>query len=188
MIDPEVAELLCPNDHPYGGKRAPFDMGYYETFNLPHVRLVDARKTPIVRITGRGIATTAQEYECDVIVLATGFDIGAGALERIGVLGRGNRKLIDHWAHGQRAYLGMATHGFPNLFHINGPQGPSIITNNLRAIEDNVEFVGGLIAYMEPTITPRPRLLGGRRPVWRAGAGGRRQDTDSDGPQLVHGR
>jgi cation diffusion facilitator CzcD-associated flavoprotein CzcO/acetyl esterase/lipase len=148
VADPEIAELLCPNDHPYGGKRATFDMGYYETFNLPHVRLVDARKTPIVRITERGIATTALEYECDMIVLATGFDIGAGALERIGVLGRGNRKLTDHWAHGQRAYLGMATHGFPNLFHINGPQGPSIIINNLRAIEDNVEFVGSLIAYM----------------------------------------
>jgi cation diffusion facilitator CzcD-associated flavoprotein CzcO/acetyl esterase/lipase len=149
VIDPEVAELLCPNDHPYGGKRAPFDMGYYETFNLPHVRLVDAKATPIVRITERGITTTAKEYECDVIVLATGFDIGAGALERMGVLGRGGGKLADHWAHGQRAYLGMATHGFPNLFHINGPQGPSIIINNLRAIEDNVEFVGDLIAYMD---------------------------------------
>ena len=149
VIDPEVAELLCPTDHPYGGKRPPFEIGYYETFNLPHVKLVDARTTPIVRITERGIATTAMEYEFDVIVLATGFDIGAGALARMGVLGRGGRKLTDHWANGQRAYLGMATHGFPNLFHITGPQSVQAVYNNPLAAEDNVDFVAGLIAYMD---------------------------------------
>lgn len=148
VTDPEVAELLCPNDHPYGSKRAPLEIGYYEAFNLPHVRLVDAKATPIVRITERGIATTAEEYEFDVIVLAIGFDIGAGALVRMGVLGRGDRRLTEHWAHGQRAYLGMATHGFPNLFHITGPQGPQAVYNNPLAAEDNVDFVGALIAYM----------------------------------------
>jgi acetyl esterase/lipase len=82
-------------------------------------------------------------------VLATGFDIGAGALTRMGVVGRDGRKLTDHWAHGQRAYLGMATHGFPNLFHIIGPQGPAALFNNPVAIEENVDFLGGLIAYMD---------------------------------------
>lgn len=147
--DPEVAELLCPKDHPYGSKRAPFEIGYYEAFNLPHVKLIDASATPIVRITKRGIATTAEEYEFDVIVLATGFDIGAGALSRMGVLGRRGQRLTDHWIDGQRAYLGMATHGFPNLFHINGPQGAAAVFNNPLAIEDNVDFVAGLITYMD---------------------------------------
>jgi cation diffusion facilitator CzcD-associated flavoprotein CzcO/acetyl esterase/lipase len=149
VLNPEVAELLCPNDHPYGAKRAPFEKGYYEAFNLPHVQLVDAKTSPIVRITAQGIATTAKEYECDVIVLATGFDVGGSALVRMGVLGRGGRKLIDHWNHGQRAYLGMSTHGFPNLFHINGPQGAAAVFNNPLAIEDNVDFVGRLISYMD---------------------------------------
>jgi cation diffusion facilitator CzcD-associated flavoprotein CzcO/acetyl esterase/lipase len=147
--DTEVAELLCPTDHPYGSKRAPFEAHYYETFNLPHVQLINARATPIVRITERGLATTAQEYKCDMIVLATGFDVGAGALTRMGVVGRGGRELTDHWVHGQRAYLGMATHGFPNLFHINGPQGSAAVFNNPLVIEDNVDFIGGLIAYMD---------------------------------------
>ena len=35
---------LCPNDHPIGTKRPCLDTGYYETFNLPHVRLVDLRQ------------------------------------------------------------------------------------------------------------------------------------------------
>ncbi len=47
VMEPQVAELLCPNDHPYGSKRATFEIGYYEAFNLPHVRLVDARTTPV---------------------------------------------------------------------------------------------------------------------------------------------
>ena len=42
--DPETAEALCPKDHPFGTKRPCLDTGYYETFNLPHVRLVDLRK------------------------------------------------------------------------------------------------------------------------------------------------
>jgi cation diffusion facilitator CzcD-associated flavoprotein CzcO/acetyl esterase/lipase len=147
--DPAVAELLCPTDHPYGTKRATFETNYYETFNLPHVRLIDARTTPIARITENGIATTAGQYEFDVIVLATGFDVGGAGLTQMGVAGRGGRKLTDHWGHGQRAYLGMATHGFPNLFHINGPQSAAALFNNPIAIEDSVDFVGNIITYLD---------------------------------------
>ena len=49
--DPETAETLCPKDHPFGTKRPCLDTDYYETFNLPHVRLVDLRKHPIATIT-----------------------------------------------------------------------------------------------------------------------------------------
>ena len=56
--DPETAETLCPKDHPFGTKRPCLDTGYYETFNLPHVKLVDLRKTPINTITETGIETT----------------------------------------------------------------------------------------------------------------------------------
>lgn len=146
--DPAVAELLCPNDHPYAAKRATFETNYYEAFNLPHVRLVDARTTPIERITEKGIATTAEEYEVDVIVLATGYDVGGAGLMRMGVVGREGLKLTDAWAHGQRAYIGMATPGFPNLFHVNGPQSAATLSNNPIAIEDSADFIVNLIGYM----------------------------------------
>jgi cation diffusion facilitator CzcD-associated flavoprotein CzcO len=71
---------------------------------------------------------------------------------QMGVVGRGGRKLTDHWAHGQRAYIGMATHGFPNLFHINGPQSAAALFNNPIAIEDSVDFVANLIAYAAPVL------------------------------------
>ena len=53
--DPEVAEALCPTNHYVGTKRACLDTNYYETYNLPHVRLVDLRKQPIATITESGI-------------------------------------------------------------------------------------------------------------------------------------
>ena len=48
--DPDVAETLCPVDFPLGTKRLCLDTNYYETYNLPQVRLVDLRKTPITTI------------------------------------------------------------------------------------------------------------------------------------------
>ena len=51
--DPEVADLLCP-DNIFGCKRLCVDTGYYETYNLPHVKLVDVAKNPIERITQKG--------------------------------------------------------------------------------------------------------------------------------------
>ena len=38
--DPDVAELLIPNDHPIGTKRICTDTNYFQTFNRPNVKLV----------------------------------------------------------------------------------------------------------------------------------------------------
>ena len=55
VTDPATAETLCRVDHPFGTKRPCLDSGYYETFNLDHVDLVDLRKTPISTFTETGI-------------------------------------------------------------------------------------------------------------------------------------
>ncbi|MEZ5250577.1 MAG: hypothetical protein R2713_15610 [Ilumatobacteraceae bacterium] len=78
--DPATAELLCPKDHPFGTKRPCVDTNYYATYNLPHVRLVDLRSTPIATVTETGIDTTAESFEFDALVLATGFDAMTGAI------------------------------------------------------------------------------------------------------------
>ena len=86
--DPDTAERLIPKDHRYGEKRPPYVAGYFEAFNRPHVSLVDLRDTPIVRVTETGIETTDGVRELDVIVWATGFDFGTGAMLRMGIRGR----------------------------------------------------------------------------------------------------
>ena len=84
--DPEVAELLCPTNT-IGCKRLCIDTGYYQTYNLPHVHLVDVSEDPITRISETGIHVGDRAWEVDVIVFATGFDAMTGALLRIDIEG-----------------------------------------------------------------------------------------------------
>ena len=137
--DPVTAEKLIPTDHRYAQKRPPFVAGYYEAFNLPNVELVDLRATPMVRVTEHGIETTDGEREFDVIVWATGFDFGTGALMRLGVRGVAGRALCEHWADGPRTWAGVQTAGFPNFFFPGGPHAAA--GNNPRYNSDQVELV-----------------------------------------------
>jgi cyclohexanone monooxygenase len=147
--DPETAELLIPKGYPFGCKRNPLDSGYFETFNLPHVHLVDVKSNPIAAITERGVRLEdGTEDAFDAIVYATGFDAMTGPLNAIDIRGRGGQLLRDKWAEGPRTYLGLTSAGFPNLFMITGPQSPSVLSNMPVSIEQHVEFIGRIIGDM----------------------------------------
>jgi cation diffusion facilitator CzcD-associated flavoprotein CzcO len=120
--------------------------GYYETYNKPNVTLVDLKATPITRVTEVGIETTEGLREFDVIVWATGFDFGTGALLRMDLSGRDGRKLADHWADGPRTFLGLMCHGFPNFFFPGGPHGSA--GNNPRYSGDQSDFINDALVYM----------------------------------------
>jgi cyclohexanone monooxygenase len=145
--DPATAELLCP-DNVFGCKRLCVDTGYFETYNLPHVKLVDVSKTPIERFTPGGIEVNGTEYELDVIVCATGFAAMTGSFDRIRITGRNGRTLAEKWQAGPRAYLGVATSGFPNLFTITGPGSPSVLASMIQAIEQHVDWMADCIAHL----------------------------------------
>jgi cyclohexanone monooxygenase len=38
--------------------------------------------------------------------------------------------------------------GFPNLYTITGPGSPSVLTNMLPTIEQHVDWIAGILAYM----------------------------------------
>ena len=71
--DPELAAKLTPHNT-IACKRPCLDTLYYETFNQPHVHLVDVSETPIERISEAGVVVDGREYPVDAIVYATGFD------------------------------------------------------------------------------------------------------------------
>jgi cation diffusion facilitator CzcD-associated flavoprotein CzcO len=144
--DPGTADRLIPKDHRYAEKRPPFVTGYYEAFNRPDVTLVDLRQTPMVRVTGDGIETTDGVREFDVIVWATGFDFGTGALARMGIRGRDGLALNDYWADGPKTFLGIQTSGFPNLFFPGGPHAAA--GNNPRYNGDQVDFIADTLIYL----------------------------------------
>jgi cation diffusion facilitator CzcD-associated flavoprotein CzcO/acetyl esterase/lipase len=139
--DPDTAEALCPKDYPFGTKRPCLDTSYFETFNRPHVRLVDLRRTPIVAVTEAGIDTAEESLQFDAIVFATGFDAMTGPLVSVDVTGVDGVTLRDKWEPGPASYLGLMTTGFPNFFMITGPQSPSVLSNMLVSIEQHVDWI-----------------------------------------------
>lgn len=121
--DPVTAERLIPKDQLFGAKRPPFVTDYYESFNKPSASLVSLRETPIVRVDATGIETTAGHQDYDIIVYATGFDFGTGALTRMGVHGRNGLNLSVDWEEGPSDFGGFAAHDLPNFFFPGGPHG-----------------------------------------------------------------
>jgi cyclohexanone monooxygenase len=159
--DPAVAEILTPKKLTYGIKRSPLDDSFYETFNLPHVDLVDVSSNPIAAITPDGLRLAdGTEYPAEVLILATGFDATTGTLNRIDIRGRNGQLLREKWTDGPRTYLGMSSAGYPTLFLMTGPQSPGVLSNMPVSIEQHVEFISGLIAegrersadLIEPTL------------------------------------
>ncbi|MEZ5815863.1 MAG: NAD(P)/FAD-dependent oxidoreductase [Hyphomicrobiaceae bacterium] len=146
--DQETAEALCPNDHPIGTKRLILDTNYYQTYNLPHVKLVNIRKNPIAEITPFGIKTAdGKAYELDAIVFATGFDAMTGAMKEIDIKGKDGSSISDKWRDGPQTYLGVMVAGFPNMFMITGPQSPGVKSQMIFSCQQHVDFIADAITY-----------------------------------------
>ena len=158
--DPEVAELLSPRGHAYGTKRPCMDTNYFQTFNEPHVRLVDLRKNPIRSITEKGIDFGNESKEFDAIVYATGFDAMTGAIVGVNITGKNGLTLKKKWEAGPLTYLGLTSVGFPNLFMITGPGSPSVLSNMMVSIEQHVDWIRDTLVEMREqgweTIEPTP--------------------------------
>ena len=146
--DPRVAEKLIPRDHGFGVQRLPLETRYLEAYNRDNVHLVDLSETPLVRVTENGLRTTERDYAFDVIVYATGFDAITGAYDLIDIHGIGGERLAEKWKHAPSTFLGMLTHGFPNLLMPTGPQSASASTNFPRGIENGVNWCTDLLQYM----------------------------------------
>jgi len=145
--DPSTADLLCPADI-FGGKRLCVDSGYFQTYNLPHVSLVDISERPIERLNKEGIVANGSEYPVDAIVCATGFAAMTGSFDDIKITGRNGLPLTEKWRAGPRTYLGLSSAGFPNMFMITGPGSPSVLASMIQAIEQHVDWMADCIGHM----------------------------------------
>ena len=110
--------------------------------------VVDLQASPLAEITKKGVRTSERAYECDALVLATGFDAMTGALLAIDIAGRDGLPLREKWAAGPSSYLGVAVAGFPNLFTITGPGSPSVLSNMIVSIEQHVDWISDLLAAL----------------------------------------
>jgi cyclohexanone monooxygenase len=138
--DPKTAAALKPY-YPYGCKRPTFHDEYLPTFNLPHVTLVDTAPLGVRQINAQGVVHDGIDYPLDVLIYATGFEWMATATFNM-ITGRGGMTLRDKWrSEGVRTFLGLHSHGFPNLFIMSGPQGGGGQFNFTRGIEGHTDYV-----------------------------------------------
>ena len=109
----------CVPDYPPYGKRMLLDNGWFETLLKPNVELVTAG---IDHLDSKAIVgADGARRAFDVVVLATGFQVGKMAA-RLNITGRDGMRLKDEWADDNpSAYLGVSISGFPNLFCMMGP-------------------------------------------------------------------
>ena len=138
--DPKTAEALKPY-YAYGCKRPTFHDEYLPSFNLPHVTLVDTAPLGVSKINASGIVHNGVEYPLDVLIYATGFQWMATATFNM-ITGRNGQTLREKWgAGGVKTFLGMHSHGFPNLFIMSGPQSGGGQFNFTRGVEGHTDYV-----------------------------------------------
>ena len=147
---PAVAERLTPAGV-IGSKRLCVETQYYETFNRDNVELVDLRATPIEGFTTQGLRVHGgdREFALDAVVFATGFDAMTGSVLRVDIVGRNGASLREAWRGGARTYLGLGVAGFPNLFLVNGPGSPSVLSNMVQSIEYHVDWTVRCLSRMQ---------------------------------------
>jgi len=120
VSDPVLREQLRP-DYRAACKRLVVSPDFYQAIQKPGAELVTEG---IERIEPAGVRTRdGRLRELDVLVLATGFRVDR-FLRPMEVVGPDGLRLDDVWAERPAAYLSVSIPGFPNLFLLNGPNGP----------------------------------------------------------------
>ena len=89
------------------------------------------------------------------MVLATGFRVDR-FLRPMQVIGRAGRRLDGLWAERPVAYLSISIPGFPNLFMLNGPNGP---VGNFSLIEVAELQIAYILDLIEPIRAGRCREI-----------------------------
>jgi hypothetical protein len=109
-----LIKRLVP-DFPVGCRRLGPAEGFLEAMKKPNVVLPDGN---ITSFTEKGIITDHdEEFEVDVIICATGFDVSFRP--HFPIIGQDSISLSDHWAKFPEAYLAMAASKFPNFMSKN---------------------------------------------------------------------
>lgn len=137
---PELWEKLIP-DYPPGCKRVILSDDFFPTLNRSNV---DLETRHIERITPRGVAVDGKEYECDLIILATGFRT-LEFMYPIKIYGEGGRSIEDIWKKGARAYLGITVESLPNFGMLYGPNTNLGHNSIILMIEAQSNYITAMI-------------------------------------------
>lgn len=176
--DPVLREKLRPN-YRAACKRLVMSPDFYEAISKPNAELVTSG---IERVEPEGVRTRdGRLHELDVLVLATGFKADR-FMRPMNVVGRDGVKLDDVWTRRPTAYLSISIPGFPNLFMLNGPNGPVGNFSLIEVAELQLKYILQLMEELRSgrcrEISPRKeasdaheaaRTQAAKRTIWTTG-------------------
>lgn len=133
----QLSQQLTPTK-PFLSDRLLYSNSYYPALCRPNVHVTC--RTDIERLDDRGIVdANGTHVPVDVIIYATGFDPNPWKFISKSIRGRNGR---DIWSDRlPRAFLGVHTHGFPNLHFLYGPNTNTGHTSVLLFVESQVDLI-----------------------------------------------
>ncbi|MFV0309908.1 MAG: flavin-containing monooxygenase [Desertimonas sp.] len=142
----ELLDKLVPTYPPFG-KRILLDNGWFRALRRDDVTLVTdgaSGASEHAVIGGDGA-----EYEVDVVIAATGFDV-VRFLASMEIIGRSGSSIREIWEDDDaRAYLGTVVPDLPNFFCLYGPNlQPGHGGSFLMTLEQQAAYVRGVLAKM----------------------------------------
>lgn len=112
--------------------------------------VVDIKNNPVVSFDENGInLKDGTHHAFDIICIATGFDITTGGMTAMGLRSITGETLKDQWRKAAYTYLGTTIAGYPNMFHLYGPQGPTLLSNGPTSIEVQGRWITDCIKQCE---------------------------------------
>ena len=143
--DPELKAKLTP-DYEIGCKRLLGSNQYYPTLQEEHVTL---EASALARIDGNTvISADGNEFQVDIIVFATGFEATEPLFANL-IYGQDQLQLADAWGEGMTAYASNTTHGFPNMFIMNGPNTSSGHNSAIYILEAQMDYILGALRFAD---------------------------------------
>lgn len=134
---PDLIPLVTP-DYPFMGKRPVMSNSYYPALKRENVKLVSAA---VERVMPKSVIDqSGQEYNLDILILATGFHASSLVVKSLDVRGRNRVSLEAFWSSGPRAYLGIGVPSFPNFFIMAGPN-TALTGSMLPIFEGQADFI-----------------------------------------------
>ena len=126
-------------------KRPCFHDEYLPTYNRPNVHLVDTRGQGVCEITEHGPVFAGRQYNVDVLIYATGFEVQKTGIYNQ-IVGRGGIELNEKYNDGVRTLVGIHSHGYPNMFIMGGYQA-SFQFNLTDMLQTQGDHIAGCIDY-----------------------------------------